>query len=448
MPETLAGILSSSVSFILGWRRITREPSLRIRHVLGILALGAAVPAQTIKIGFPSTRSGPGAHGHFFLLLVDEAFMSVVSNIEEALLETPARLIREKSPAVVLVEKHAKLALELAQDAVGTALLALIATGLVPAVAAEPEPPRGVLSLQIDNDLFAGTDRNYTSGTRIAYVTPLGPSHPLEASVRALPFFEGQLRVTYALGQKLFTPINISESRLVTTDEPYAGYLYAGFEIESELRREHGHRILVRTELQVGIVGPSALGKQAQLAAHAFTGSEEAKGWDNQLKDEPTLNVYYDRVWSGWYETRIGEAGSGYSVDLSPHAGAALGNVYTHAAGGFTVRFGRNLPTGLGPRFIGPSPPGSDYYQPTRDARWHLFLGLEGRAVARNIFLDGNTFTDSHSVDKNVLVGELRAGVSAMLGRYRLGYAQVYRTRQFRGQVRETFGSLSLATAF
>jgi hypothetical protein len=334
------------------------------------------------------------------------------------------------------------------RTAVGAALLALIAAGFVPAVAAEPEPPGGVLSLQFENDFFAGADRNYTSGIRIAYVTPMGPSHPLESTVRALPLFEGPLRVTYSLGQMIFTPIDISETQLITTDEPYAGYLYAGFGIESELRREHGRRILVSFELQVGVVGPSALGEQTQQAAHSITGSDEAKGWDNQLKNEPTLNVYYDRVWSGWYETRIGEAGSGYSVDLSPHVGAALGNVYTYAGGGATLRFGQNLPTGLGPRSLRPGPPGSDYYKPTSDTRWHLFLGLEGRAVARNIFLDGNTFTDSPSVDKNTLVGELRAGVNVTLGRYRLGYAQVYRTRQFRGQVPETFGALSLSTAF
>lgn len=334
------------------------------------------------------------------------------------------------------------------RTAVIAALLALIAAGFVPAVAAEPEPPRGVLSLQIENDLFAGTDRNYTSGLRIAYATPMGPSHPLESSVRGMPLFEGPLRVTYSLGQMIFTPIDISEAALITTDQPYAGYLYAGFGIESELRREHERRILDSFELQVGIVGPSALGKQAQLAAHNITGSIEARGWENQLKDEPTLNVYYDRVWRGWYETRIGEAGSGYSVDFSPHVGAALGNVYTYAAGGATLRFGQHLPTGLGPRSLRPSPPGSDYYKPTPDTRWHLFLGFEGRAVAHNIFLDGNTFKDSPSVDKNVLVGELRAGVSAMLGRYRLAYAQVFRTAQFQGQVRETFGALSLSTAF
>jgi len=334
------------------------------------------------------------------------------------------------------------------RTAVGAALLTLIAAGFVPAVAAEPEPPGGVLSLQIENDFFAGQDRNYTSGLRIAYTTPMKSSHPLESWVRALPLFEGPLSVTYSLGQMLFTPLDTSATQPIPNDEPYAGYLYAGFGIESEIPREDGRRILVNFELQLGIVGPSALGEQTQNAAHHITGSKEAKGWANQLQDEPTLNVYYDRVWSGWYGSRIGEAGSGYNVDLSPHVGVALGNVYTYAGGGATLRFGQNLPAGLGPRSLRPGPPGSDSYKPTPDTRWYLFLDLDGRAVARNIFLDGNSSTYSPSLDKNTYVGELRAGVNVTFGRYRLGYAQVFRTRQFRGQVPEQFGALSLSTTF
>ncbi|MGH8650198.1 MAG: lipid A deacylase LpxR family protein, partial [Burkholderiales bacterium] len=286
------------------------------------------------------------------------------------------------------------------RTAAATALLALIAACSVPAAAAEPEPPRGVLSLQIDNDLFAGSDQNYTSGIRIAYAAPMAPSHPLESTARALPFLGGPLRVSYSLGQQLYTPRDISASQPILTDEPYAGYLYVGIGFESEPPRGGAPRVLTSAQLQVGVVGPAALGEQTQQAAHKIFNSKEANGWDNQLKNEPALNLFYDRVWIGWYETRIGEAGSGYRIDLSPHVGAALGNVYTYAAGGATLRFGPNLPASLGPRSLRPGPPGSDYYKTAPDGHWHLFLSLEGRAVARNIFLDGNTFTDSQSVDK------------------------------------------------
>jgi hypothetical protein len=327
-------------------------------------------------------------------------------------------------------------------------LLAVIAAASVPAAAAEPQPPAGVLSVQIDNDIFAGSDQNYTSGIRIAYTAPMGPSHPLESTARALPFMGEPMRVTYSLGQQIFTPRDISASQPIPTDQPYAGYLYVGIGFESEPPRHREPRVLTSAELQVGMVGPAALGKQAQQAAHKIFNSDEANGWDNQLKNEPAINLFYDRVWIGWYETRIGETGSGYRLDLSPHVGAALGNVYTYASGGATLRYGPDLPASLGPRSLRPGPPGSGYYRTAPDARWHLFLSLEGRAIARNIFLDGNTFTDSQSVDKYSFVGEARAGIAMTIGRYRLTYAQAFRTREFHGQNPESFGSISISTDF
>lgn len=331
---------------------------------------------------------------------------------------------------------------------VGAVVLALTAAGCVPVVAAEPEPPRGVLSVQFDNDYFLDTDQNYTSGFRVSYVTPLAPSHPLRPLARALPLVEGELRASYSLAQKIFTPRDISQTQLITTDQPYAGYLYAGIGFESEKRREDGRRILDSIELQLGVVGPHAYGEEVQKAAHSLFGSDEPMGWDNQLNDELAIQLYFDRVWGGWYGTWIGEKEGNYRIDLSPYVGAALGNVYTHAAAGATLRFGQNLPPHDGPSSIRPGPPGTDYFKPTPDIRWYLFVGLEGRAVAHNIFLDGNTFTDSHSVDKNGLVGELRFGLAVLLGRYRLTYAWVERSKEFHGQVSNRFGALNLSIAF
>jgi hypothetical protein len=41
---------------------------------------------------------------------------------------------------------------------------------------------------------------------------------------------------------------------------------------------------------------------------------------------------------------------------------------------------------------------------------WDLFFGTQGRAVARNIFLDGNTFQNSRSVSKEPVVADLIIG--------------------------------------
>lgn len=79
----------------------------------------------------------------------------------------------------------------------------------------------------------------------------------------------------------------------------------------------------------------------------------------------------------------------------------------------------------------------------------HVFARGEGRAVRRDIFLDGNTFADSHSVEKKNFVGDLSAGVSVNYRNTKLAYAFVYRTKEFSGQDDgQVFGSLTLILNF
>lgn len=328
------------------------------------------------------------------------------------------------------------------------AFLTLSVAGILPAARAQPAPSRGVFTAQFDNDVFLSTDQNYTSGARFSYVTPVAPNHPLRPIARTLPLIEGEPRISYTLAQMLFTPRDVSQTQPILTDQPYAGYLYLGLGFESERRLEAGRSILDSVQLQVGIVGPHAYGEETQKAAHKLFGSEEPLGWDNQLNDELAINLFYSRVWGEWLGTQIGSPDSDLRMDLSPHLGAALGNVYTYAAAGATFRFGQNLPAQIGPASIHPGPPGTDYYKPASELRWYLFIEIQGRAVARNIFLDGNTFTDSHSVDKNALVGELRSGIAVQLGRFRLTYARTNRSEEFTGQPSNRFGSISLSAAF
>jgi branched-chain amino acid transport system ATP-binding protein len=61
---------------------------------------------------------GRALMGNPSLLLMDEPLEGLAPIIVESLLMALARLIREESLTVVLVEQHAKLALEVTQDVV------------------------------------------------------------------------------------------------------------------------------------------------------------------------------------------------------------------------------------------------------------------------------------------------------------------------------------------
>ncbi len=75
-----------------------------------------------------------------------------------------------------------------------------------------------------------------------------------------------------------------------------------------------------------------------------------------------------------------------------------------------------------------------------------MFAGLEGRYVLRNIFLDGNTFTDSHSVDKRPFVIDMQVGGAVLFGRTRLTYTHVIMSPEFNEQREwDHFGALTLS---
>ena len=303
---------------------------------------------------------------------------------------------------------------------------------------------RGILSVQIENDLFgSGEDRHYTNGIRLAWLSAENKVPDwVRNAARLLPLFavNGKLRTSYEIGHNIYSPDDTSTTALIPDERPYAGYLYAGVGLISDT----GQR-LDNLQLAIGIVGPSAFGEQVQRNWHNFINTTDPKGWDNQLKDELTIMLTYERKWRRFHEFKAG----GLGVDLTPHVGAALGNAFTHAAAGVTVRIGDDLPNDYGPPRIRPSLPGSDFFVNRDKFGWYLFAGFEGRLVGRNIFLDGNTFRDSHSVDKRHLVGDFQTGVAFSYGRARLAYTYVYRTKEFRQQdAADQFGSLSLAIRF
>ena len=324
----------------------------------------------------------------------------------------------------------------------GPAIVVAALSFALPAVAAN-EVKRGVWTLLVENDLVYGSDRNYTSGVGLAWVaSPKPPPDWAERLARTVPWFPeiGEIRHGYVLGQNMYTPRDISLPDPPLDDRPYAGWLYATIGLGIDAPRQTDIFALT-----IGVVGPASLAEQSQQVIHRITGSAEPQGWDTQLQNEPGIELSYQRRWRDVAKGNF----AGLEYDLTPHAGGALGNVYTYANAGFTVRYGNRLTSDLGPMRIRPSPPGSGLFVPADTFSWYVFVGVDGRAIARNIFLDGNTWRDSRSVDKEPLVGDLQWGLAVTWKGARLTYTHVRRTREFETQGPSSdFGAFALSVAF
>lgn len=295
-----------------------------------------------------------------------------------------------------------------------------------------------------------GNDRHYLNGIKFSYTTePMSGDSIFNLPTRWLGdctfLFHRQTGETderlawTILGQSIFTPENHLLSDPSLNDRPYAAWLYTGLNFIQDVDA----RQLTSLEFLTGIVGPWALGRQVQNNVHALFGEHLARGWNHQLSNEFGFTASWDRKWRFNHEL-----GNRYSWEIIPDAGITAGNVFTFAEAGFLLRWGRGLKADWGPDMICPGYSGTSYFCRGRadvNVGWNLFFGMQGRIVARNIFLDGNSFQNSRSVVKEPAVADLMAGVEVFSRRtIRFGFSIVVRTPEFRKQRGiDNFGSFN-----
>jgi hypothetical protein len=347
-----------------------------------------------------------------------------------------------------------------------TALLVTVAGAR--AETGEPPPPpsatedeqRSIFTLQVENDffnLFNRTDRDYTNGIRLGWLSPALTSMPSSwVALTTIPTFLGEApsdsvvrRFGISVGQNLYTPDNLAITLPIFNDRPYAAWLYASFLLQYTYKRldpqtgRQEPKRLDSLQLDLGVIGPAAGGEFVQNNFHRLIGSPQAMGWANQLHNEPTLDVAFERRWRVGRATLLEEPR--LEVDAIPRIGTSLGNVAIYADVGGTVRMGRNLRDDFGPPRPRPALPGSEAFIGDGSFGWYLFAGLDAYAVGRNIFLDGNTDGQSLRVSHRPFVGEAQAGLALIWHDVRITYTQVARTPEFYEQGRfDMFGSINV----
>lgn len=328
-------------------------------------------------------------------------------------------------------------------------LLTSSIVALCAASAAQAEE-RGTLSLVVENDVFYGLDRDYTNGLQIAWTTgPLDDKCWICESARVLPFFQGtgEIRINYALGQNMYTPSDITLVNPPLTDRPYAGWLYASMGIvakrDYDSKGQWSH--LEQLDLSLGVVGPSSQAEEVQTWFHQLIGVNKPMGWDTQLKDEPALLLTYERSW----RYRVQDLPFGMEMYATPHLGGAIGNVFDYVNAGAMLSLGWNLGDDYGPPRIQPSSPGSGYFQQPDGVGFYAFAGFDARLVGHNIFLDGNTWKDSRSVDRIPYVGDAQVGLVLSFESARLSFTHVFRTKEFETQHNaDQFGAAAISWQF
>ena len=254
---------------------------------------------------------------------------------------------------------------------------------------------RSTTTLDIDNDslLLNHADGRYTSGVRLTqnYRKRQG---------------DGWVSAGWRLGQQLYTPkdAQLYPEQLGPLDRPYAGWLYGGL----YYRIENSDGSETAFGLDLGCLGPCALGRQTQEALHHVLSQPQPHGWSTQLSTELGAVAHLGGRGPFWH--------FGRSVDLRPGVAARIGNIFTDLGADLTLRVGE----------LQPLPDASTVYG---------FLRAGARAVAYDATLQGGMFRreSERTVDPKRLTGEAEAGLQWQGGRWAVRVSVVVRSNEIRG---------------
>jgi len=275
------------------------------------------------------------------------------------------------------------------------------------------------VSIRADNDAFDfwmlpwnRPDEEYSSGVHITYDGGDAPwwSRRFQRGTPNCTISTRACRTArIEIGQDLYTPATSADNPLPAPgSRPNAGWLYL-----SESARSLSSTRSDELTLTLGVTGPPSLGETMQSLAHrAAPEFNRPSDWSDQVGFEPGVIVRYEQ------RRAIGSgAERSFGVDVIPRVAISAGNVSTAAELGFQTRAGWHLRHPWLPDAGG--------------AEIAIFGGLSGRAIARDLFLDGNTFDRGHHVGHEPFVGSGELGVELRARGFSLLYRAVNDTRSY-----------------
>ena len=325
-----------------------------------------------------------------------------------------------------------------------------------------PDSGDANLTLYLDNDLFADKDRDYTNGLRLSWVSGARDPEEFGRVQRLLKRFSGdpdsralfrklsgfsdpdhlEYNYGFSLTQLMFTPEDLRAASAPPGQRPYAGWLGVDFSLQTK-----DANALNALGLAIGTTGEHSLAEQAQDFVHDLRGLEKFEGWDSQVPNEITVNLYSTQ------RRRLGllsATGGSFGIDGFLEWRIGLGNFFTGLNAGGLMRFGWNLPTDFSDARLSVTAYSHRPFKTTRleGSKWSFYgiVGAQAAAVAHNITLDGPVFRnfDTGTSSKPV-VGELYTGFGLRYGRFNFSYVHTFRSKEFRDQDNtQSFGSLTL----
>lgn len=314
------------------------------------------------------------------------------------------------------------------------------------AVEITPEPyKKHKIIILSENDSYFDqySDKYYSAGQRIGYISKefdfASDNNSKTKWLKYVSLYPKNNVTSFNIGinQEIYTPedksLNVSED-----DHPYAGGLYFTFGLNQ--RRINS---LERINIQMGVTGKYSFAQDVQDFIHSSVNKDHNKKlpWINQVGDEFIFNFLYS------YTGRVPMAESKIiSMHMLPTASVSLGNGSTYFDFNTRLLIGHNLATSFGPLKMNY---GADMIGAVNDDfSIYLYGGLGYRFVARNIYIQGNTWEDNFRHKIEPFVYYFEGGLVISYKGFEASYGITHKSKEYTFQPKNhTYGTILLSFA-
>jgi len=243
--------------------------------------------------------------------------------------------------------------------------------------------------------------------------------------------------ISYRVGHLIQTTIDISIEELVEEDAPYVTLLAW----QGKLNR-YDQSVMDQLSLTLGVVGPIAGGEFVQDVAHTIIEARDPQGWDNQIDNEAVFNLQADRLWRV-SEFELEET----EVDFIIGIKGGFGNLRSDVGAGIGLRWGLGLANNFSASSVFPEQKFNRLNNIS--SGWYFFTNVSANYVANDIFINGNTFKEGHSVALKHQQFGISTGLMVNIYNWSLIYTLLYLSDQYEGQnAPSRFGSVTISYHF
>lgn len=297
-----------------------------------------------------------------------------------------------------------------------------------PKIDADQITPESSIGVFWDNDIFFKTDYYYTNGVGIEWQSELLRLKFLE--LKRLPHKSPiEMRYRISLSQKMYTPTSISSYAIYENDRPYAGTMVLSYGKDKFTFTQKS-----TITLSIGSIGVPSGTEQTQKIIHQSLKNDTAVGWNNQVKTDLILNVYYSKNYHLLNKQVF---------DLSGAYKFALGTFETSASGQLKLRAGKR-------KFLFNNSGIIQNHLNLNSAQYYFFFSYLAQFTLHDATLHGGLFNVSENIHTigygktNPLVHRIEAGLCLGIKRFNIILKAEQNSPEFSGALWHRYGTIQL----